>query len=385
MRSALLTWDMPPVPTGLGRAANEIARGLLAAGVDVTVFSADREGVESVDGLRIVGCRPGRWRTHWRRRTAIGHHAMPALFADAVMRDHHRRAFDLVEATNWYMPGAAVRGLPSVVRMSTPAIDARDRAAPWRARADLAYAHRMERRTVRRARGLISNTHPHAAKMRDVYGIADDTPHDVIGLSLCEQTVRDGAALPWPKNEPPAVLFVGRTERRKGFDEMLEGFLLWRTRRPDAVLRIVGLASGDLARRCRALGLHPGGSVVDLGRASDGDMQDALARSQIVLAPSRYESYGLVYREAAAAGRALVASRDDPSATDYVARTGAGVLAKRTEPHAIAQALEEGWQRRNELRAAGLAHATTLSRAALGTATAAFYERVLSASRGRRT
>mgnify|MGYP002651722439 FL=1 len=59
--------------------------------------------------------------------------------------------------------------------------------------------------------------------------------------------------------------------------------------------------------------------------------------AHIVAAPSRYESFGLVYQEALAFGRVLLASATDSSARDFVA--DGGVLAENTSADAITEAL----------------------------------------------
>ena len=382
MRIALLTWDMPPAPTGLGRAANEIARGLLAAGVDVTVFAANHPASEVQDGLRIVSVplSPGSFLARARLRACRGHLAVPIAFRRAVER---HGPFDLAETTNWYAPGALVRGMPVVVRCSTPAIDALDPAMSERDRRDLLFAHAMERRTVLGAPVAIYNTEPHRRAMRDAYDLPEDHRSTVIGLSLGDDVIARGSRAPWPPVGAPRYLFVGRAERRKGFDEVLGAFALLHAAEPDSRLDVVGMERRDLDERAAALGVPSEAlaAATAHGRADDATLHALLDATHVVLAPSRYESYGLVYREAAAWGRACVMSREDPSANDFVERVGSGVLAARTEPEAIAAAVREARAQAAELRRRGLAHAETLSRQRLGERTAAVYEAVLRTGR----
>ena len=117
--------------------------------------------------------------------------------------------------------------------------------------------------------------------------------------------------------------------------------------------------------------------IVDHGRASDLTVAGLMERTHVVLAPSRYESYGLVYREAAAWGRPVVMCAEDPSARAFAEEAKCGVLAEACTAEAVARAAIEAWERRNALRTAGLDHALTLSRAALGRRTRAVYEEVL--------
>ncbi len=113
----------------------------------------------------------------------------------------------------------------------------------------------------------------------------------------------------------PVLLFVGRIQPTKGPDIAVEMMQAVVKRYPDATLVVVGGPSGPrgdselvrlrrrsveigLASRVRFLGPVPHGLVPDLYRAAD-----------VVVVPSRAESFGLVAAEAQACGRPVVAAR----------------------------------------------------------------------------
>jgi glycosyltransferase involved in cell wall biosynthesis len=386
MHTALLTWDFPPVPTGLGRAAAEIAYGLVCQGTRVTVFTLDRKGrrvsengLLTVIGIELDDDGP---LANLRRRALLGHLAVPIAFARAVREEERHKPFDVIEATNWYAPGALLADGPTplVIRNSTPAIDAFDPQASLRDRADLRFAHWLEARTARTAAALISNAPHHAGKIRNWYG-PNHPDHSVVPLSLEPSKVERGRnAPPPPANGPYRFVFVGRAERRKGFEEMLAAFARVALTE-DVHLTAIGLGSGDLERSVKALSLDPKvlERITDLGRAEEEDLLGTLERSHAVLAPSRYESYGIVYREAAAFGRPLIACAEDPSASDLVAEHPIGILAERCQPDAIEAAIRKlmadaGAAAR--MREAGLALAGSLGRDRLGRKTLAVYDRV---------
>lgn len=388
LSAALLTWNYPPVPTGIGRAVAAIASGLVAADLDVRVFSSDRDpGTrEEVDGVTVVGCAVPRRSALGllRRRAAIGHIAAPLAFRSAVLAEHRRRPFDVIESTNWYAPAALLRvrrgpGQPAlVVRNSTPAGKTAGPIDGMRDRVDHAFAHRLERRLVRRADHVVFNTAASAAILREFYALDPNQPSSVIGLALPDATIRAGAAAHYPDGGPLTLLFVGRAEPRKGFDELLGAFTLVRGREPDAVLHLVGTEPDDAASARQRIGAPAAAraGIIEHGRADDEAVHRLLAQCHMVVAPSRSESYGIVYREAAAFGRPLVASREDASAVEFVEATGAGILASATAPGPIADAiaaLRADPALAIGRRAAGLAHAATLSETALGEATASVY------------
>ena len=391
MRVALLSWDYPPGVTGLGRAAGEIVAGLREAGAEVEVFTLDRTGTEEVDGILVHGSQigPDTRIGRLRRRPVIGHEVAPARFAAMVRRRHAERAFDVAEATNWYAPAARLVGtLPLLVRCSTPAREV-PRPPTLAKRLDLAYAHRLEARTVRGADHVVSNTVPHRERMQQHYGLGE-RGHDVIERSLDPALIKAGRTAPPPAG-PPSLLFVGRAEHRKGFDAVLAGHAALRAALGDAApgLPLIGLSPGDLTREATAAGLDAAAleGVKDVGRADDEALREAYVHAHAVLAPSRYESYGLVYREAAAFGRPLVACATDPAARDFVGRTGAGVLAPRCDGLALADTVrtrlaDEAGQAR--MREAGLAAAATLDRRTLGEQTIRAYERAIQRARATR-
>ena len=387
LRIAILTWDTPPRPSGLGRAAFEIAASLRDAGAGVTLVDASRPSgtAERIEAVGVIGCAPRETGlAPWlRRRAAIGHLVAPRAFAAALEGER----FDIVEATNWYAPAAALpaNGPPLVVRNSTPAIDAWPQARGLRDRLDLAFAHRLERRTARRAAALISNTRSHAALIERIYRPPPETLHAVIGLALDPATLARGERAGPSRADPFRSLFVGRIEHRKGFAEALAGHLrfaqaLHAAGRRLPAFDIAGVQAGELAPHLDDVPPEIAATVVAHGRVDDDELHDLYAAATVVLAPSRYESYGLVYREAAAFGRPLVACAEDPAATDFVRESRCGVLAERCAADAIAvrlRLLHDDAALREDCARRGRAAAAGLSRERLAAETLHVYEAAL--------
>ena len=377
LRVGLLAWDYPPTGTGLATAAREVAESLAARGADVRVLVLDRTDDDRVGKVRVVGA--GRCLdddlSALRRRSGTGHLAAPAAFARAVRAAHAARPFDVIEATNWYAPGACVPklGLPLVTRCSTPVTSTAKIEGP-RDVFDIRAAAALEHAQARASAGIASNTHHHALKMASLYGVAAPggagVPHAVIGLSLPPGTPTDVAAP--PPGPPHRLLFVGRPTRRKGFDAVADAA---RRLGPTYQLRLVGVEPDA--------GLPP--NAVALGRVGDAELLAELALSHAVLAPSRYESFGLVYQEAIAAGRPVIACADDPAARAFVATAGTGVLAAECTGEGVAaaaRALLAVPARYANARAACAAARTRFSRARLGAETEALYRAALQGRNG---
>lgn len=391
MRTALLAWDYPPSPSGLSTAAREIAMALSGEGCDVTVFTLDRSGAQDIDGVRVVGCdipdqsRIGRLRK-W---AAIGHVAAPLRFRQAVLRDHAAKPFDVVEATNWYAPASLLtgrHGFALVTRNSTPAAWSRMAELPVRDKLDAAAADLLEKKQAGSSAGLISNTDEHGRRIVDLYKIDSQIPHRTIGLSLPPELLKTAQSSPYPAGEEPVrILFVGRAEQRKGFAELMGAVELLAAEVASGTLppfhvNLLGVPSVDLPSQMSAVARE---RVTALGRQPDEMLHDLYRQAHIVAAPSRYESFGLVYQEAIAFGRPVVASAEDPSAREFVGATGAGLLAERTLPQDIAASLRsliQSPQLREQLHHRAVLAAGRFDRPYLGRETMALYRQAIAKS-----
>ncbi len=392
MRVGLLAWDYPPAPSGLSSAACEIAESLAGEGADVTVFTLDRNGQEETRGVNVVGLGlpAGGALARLRRWGAAGHLAAPLAFRRAVQTAHAARRFDVIEATNWYAPAALLSGrrdLPLVTRSSTPAAFTLGPATGLRDRIDGGAARALERWQVRGSAGLIANTEAHGARMSALYGVTDGRPQAAIGLSLPPDFAARAAAAPYPSgNAVVRLLFVGRAERRKGFDLILAAAAILAAeaedgRLPDFVIDLVGVPPDDLPPDLSAPMQR---RILAHGRLDRADLETAYGRAHLVLAPSRYESFGLVYQEALAYGRPVVACAEDESARLFVGVPQAGALAAEASGEALADALRPLIAEpslRSACRARAQSAAGRFTRATLGRDTLALYAQAVAAAR----
>lgn len=104
---------------------------------------------------------------------------------------------------------------------------------------------------------------------------------------------------PWA-DERLRVLFVGRLDRQKGFDTLLDAVEPWLDR---LCVRVVGKAvAGRTAPRISPRDIQL------LGWRSMTETAAEMAAADVVVVPSRWEGFGLVALEAMRAGRPVVAS-----------------------------------------------------------------------------
>jgi glycosyltransferase involved in cell wall biosynthesis len=124
------------------------------------------------------------------------------------------------------------------------------------------------------------------------------------------------------------VLSVCRFYRRK----RLQYLIAAAARLPDIEVRIAG--NGPEAQRLHRLGPH----VTWLGDATQDQLAHEYNRCHVFCLPSVQEGFGIVYLEAMAAGKPIVAAR--AAAVPEVVRDGLdGILVEPRNPEALAAAL----------------------------------------------
>jgi glycosyltransferase involved in cell wall biosynthesis len=124
----------------------------------------------------------------------------------------------------------------------------------------------------------------------------------------------DPVALPGP-----VILFVGRLDRTKGADILLEAYLRLAERKPIFLPRLVFIGKDCIWRAYRTTFLDHWKSlippalqdrIVFAGQIRHEEVRDYLRRAMLCVFPSRWEAYGIVCLEAMQAGCPVLVSRD---------------------------------------------------------------------------
>lgn len=150
---------------------------------------------------------------------------------------------------------------------------------------------------------------------------------------------------PQPADHPTLLTIARLNDSYKGHDVLIRALALVHARVPGTELIVIGdgpLRTG-LEQLASALGVAD--SVRFLGAVSDRQRDHWLRASDVFAMPSRVpddglagEGFGIVYLEAAAYGKPVVAG-NVAGALDAVADGESGLLVDPTDPHAVADAI----------------------------------------------
>ena len=165
------------------------------------------------------------------------------------------------------------------------------------------------------------------------------------------------------KSGPLTFLFAGATIRRKGFDLLVEAFEKVRLEVPEVRLRIVG-SRGDLGHL-----LDP--ELDFLGPRTQPELAAELRRADVLVLPSRNDSYAMAVAEALASGTPVIVS-EMVGAKDLVTEGKTGWIVPVEDAAALAERM--AWCARHPEEVRGLG--PECRRAAEGATWPAYHQRL---------
>jgi glycogen(starch) synthase len=329
VRVLILSWEYPPVVVGgLGRHVHALATELAAAGHDVAVLSRHPAGTDAathptadavVDGVRVVHVAEDPPHLEFGERDlvawtlAMGH----ALVRAALTRLGGWRP-DVVHAHDWLVAHPAITLADALDTPLVATVHATEagRHSGWLSHPLNRQIHSVEWWLAQRADALVTCSAAMRAEVAELFDIPLDTDPGAIAVIHNGIAPRDWhvparrittARLRW-RTHGPLLLHFGRLEYEKGCQDLIAALPRIRRRHPGTRLVVAGIGSQrplleDLARERRVRR-----SVGFVGHLPDDDLAALLRVVDAVVLPSRYEPFGIVALEAAAAGAPLVAS-----------------------------------------------------------------------------
>ena len=249
-------------------------------------------------------------------------------------------------------------------------------------RATMRIQAAREKLHIERARAVITTSEYSAHRIQELYGIANKPRivPELIDLSSWKKVSLAHTAQ--PPTDKFVVLCVCRFYPRKRLNILLHAADVLRAKVPGFELRIVG--GGPEERKLKTLckNLRLDNSVKWLGTISRSDLVQEYNQCHVFCLPSVQEGFGLVFLEAMASGKPVVATR--AAAVPEVVKHG--LLTDPEDAPALARAIEELYrspQLRNELGQKGCEYVQKFDAVAVGSLFLHELEDILSTNRER--
>jgi glycosyltransferase involved in cell wall biosynthesis len=199
----------------------------------------------------------------------------------------------------------------------------------------------VERRYLRSVDGFIFNSQTTQAAVENLAGekkpsVLAYPPTDRFGGPVSEAEVTRRAAHPGPLH----LAFLGNVIPRKGLHTLLDA--LSRLPAGAATLNVVGSLAADPVYACRirerAAGLGPVDSVSFRGILEEAELRELLLGSDLLVVPSSYEGYGIVYLEGMAFGLPAIGTTAG-AAGEIITSGGNGYLIEPGDSTGLASSL----------------------------------------------
>jgi len=352
-----LSQAYPPTGVGgIGRLTYDLANGLAERGHTVHVLTRSTMPHNTVDFENGV----------WVHRLALDQPepANPpgvvvpqhlwkhsARMLRELKRIHQKHPIDIVEAPIWDAEGIAAildGSFRVITSLHTP-------LKTWiKTNPELVIGTAEERKffeeliaaetlVTEQAHGLRANSQAIVETMQTDYGVTFRPgqlavlPHGMEDRSL--------GKMPTAKKDTIDVLFTGRFERRKGIDVLLKAIPALCLRFPKARFVLAGEDRPQPGGTTRAelfrarYGNAPfRDRVIFAGKVSDAELESYLAQCDIFVAPSLYESFGLVFLEAMMFAKPMVGCRAG-GMKEVIEDGFTGLLAEPGDPESLGAAL----------------------------------------------
>jgi glycogen synthase len=365
LRIYFVSQGYPPRDTsGIARWTYECAQGLAELGHEVHVVTrsaGDVSFVDVVDGI-------------WVHAVAdavddelLVHAPVPLpgsiqRRAEAVFNEIRRAqavwGVDVVSAPIWDVEGllcAEYLDVPVVTSLHTTYQLALPFKPYWQTNQDYRRLHvnrviAAESWLLDHSPAILGNSLEVVREIDAAYGVnlAARTPHFAVVPHGIEAPPIERASVATARagTQPLRLLFVGRLEERKGPDTLLSALLLLPRSTGAICVEFVGQAPGEkeefglhlqaLAAKVRTR--QPQITLVFSGYLDDASLQRAYAGCDVFVAPSRFESFGLILIEAMRWRKPVVAC-DIGGMREVVENGVSGLLVPPGDADALAHAL----------------------------------------------
>jgi len=315
LRIALLSYNYPPrLYDGVGRSTHMLAKGLFALGHTVHVLThGERPIIQYYDGAYVhhVPYELKRYAS-LRHLPGVYHrlnysHAVHECLLRLILNDD----IQIVDTPLWLVDGfvtAVSKTLPVVVRPVTANKQISELINDKNQ--DQNLLSEIERQLLLHANIIAANSNATKQALHNVYNLDDKIDVEVIPYGI--EPVSQEQIRPFPYHAPPeklTVLYVGRLEKRKGIQDLFTAIPHVLQRMPNVEFIIAGADNSIHDGFQSQTGMdyftffsknYPGylSKVRFLGEVSEEQLNSLYQSCDLFVAPSLYESFGLIYLEA---------------------------------------------------------------------------------------
>jgi glycogen synthase len=314
---AFVSGEYPPgYFGGIGRFTQDLATGMAGNGHEVHVVTPAAGGynLDLEDGVwvhrvpveerMVTGIEASPLRSNWLHLAAYYHE---------ICRIHEHRPLDIVSGPLWNSETLLCTlddRFPTITSLMTTLRTVADIHPSWETSPNVTGMLRLEARTLASSRFFHAISR---AILKDVEAQNGSLPGEawIVPLGVVDRQLKQLEVHPGVR-----LLFVGRLERRKGVDLLLEVVPDLLLEYPDLVVQVVGQDTPNTemgmgyreAFERRYTGSEIGKRVIFSGQVTEEELYKAYAECDIFCAPSRFESLGLVLLEAMMMGKPVVAT-----------------------------------------------------------------------------
>lgn len=322
MRVLLVSWEYPPVVVGgLGRHVHHLATELVSAGHEVVVLSRRPTGTDAsthptlshiAEGVLVVAVAEdaphfdfGEDMLAW--TLAMGHAMVRAGVGLSRGGIGDGWQPDVVHAHDWLVahPAIALAEYYDVPLVSTLHATEAGRHSGWLSGKINRQVHSVEWWLANESDALIACSASMHDEVTELYGA--DLPHVSVirnGIDITTWSFRERE----PRTAPARLLYVGRLEYEKGVQDAIAALPRIRRSHPGTTLVVAGEGTQFEWLREQARIHRVARSVSFLGNLDHTELLGWLHGADAIVLPSRYEPFGIIALEAAAAGVPLVTS-----------------------------------------------------------------------------
>jgi glycogen(starch) synthase len=342
MKIVMFATNLPGITTdgGIGSYVVALAKEFAARGHDVHVIGQHDRDCKKVDGYTLWLDPMAYIPVFERLLPSLG--AMLALNR-IVKQISLQSRIDIIEYPNFEGTGLlstiANRSIPAVVRMSTSSqetgiIDGNssDRWNQW--------AVWREKSLCRLADSLVTHSRAHEMHMRSELGLKDRQINIVpIGIDIVQNSnVHKG-------NKSKTVVYLGRLEKRKGTIDLLHAIPYVLEKHPDTNFVFIGSDRPHAPnnRRFRTYFREEYSNIGEdrvrfLGRLPQVEVDQWLKNADVFVAPSLYESFGMIYIEAMQWGTPVIGTTAG-GIPEIITNDETGLLVEPANPDDLGRAI----------------------------------------------